>query len=595
MKTIEKSYEFIVVGGGISGICAALAAARHGVHTALVHDRPVLGGNGSSEVRISINGAGRTNDIGFKNAHESGIVLEMILRNKKVNPQYSFNVFDNVLKEMVDENPNLDLYLNTTMDTAKVENNQIKSITCYQNSTRNTFILHGKVFADTSGDANLAYSAGAEYTVGREAKSTYNESIGPEVADHHTMGSTILYTARDYGKPMPFKRPSWAYEVKKEQLKFRNIHELTNGYWWVEVGGDDLAVIEDNEEIRDELIKYAYGTFDYIKNSGDYPEAENLALDWIGSIPGKRESRRILGDYVLNQNDVAQARVFEDAVAYGGWTMDDHTVGGIRAMGTGDKDEGSIWHPIDDVYTIPHRSLYSKNIENLYAGGRCISASHMAMSSTRVQGTCAVIGQALGTSAVLAVKYQKTPRAINEHMKELQQMLLDDDAYLPKVPNHDPSDKISNEKAKLTASSCIKGGEVELVNNEYARRIETEENTWISAPMSPEGEWMEAEFAKETSISSVVLRFDPNFSKYMSIRITDSKRNFEEMPNELVKEFQVTVFQGDTVVNEQTFTENVLRMHKISFDSPLLCTKVKVTVLKTYGNESARVSDFRIY
>ncbi len=594
MKQLESSYDFIVVGGGVAGICAALAAARRGLKTALVHDRPVLGGNASSEVKISIDGAARVKQ-GFKNAHESGIVLEIKMRNKKANPQYSFNVQDNIFKEMVDENENLDLYLNTSMQEAIVEDDRIKTIIAYQTSTRKTFTLHGDLFCDTTGDANLAYSAGADYTIGREARSTYNESIAPEVADHHTMGSTILYTARDYGKPMKYTRPKWAYEIKKEDLKFRGIHELTNGYWWVEVGGDDLSVIEDAEEIRDELLKYAFGTFDYIKNSGDFPEAENLAIDWVCAVPGKRESRRIIGDHVLNQNDIDNVTTFEDTVAYGGWSMDDHTVGGIRAMGTGDEDEGSIWHAVKDVYTIPHRSIYSRNIKNLYAGGRCVSASHMAMSSTRVISTCAVIGQAIGTSAVLAKKYNVDPRGVGEHIKELQQTLLRDDCYLPRIKNEDPDDLIRALKPSITASSYIKGGEPELVNNDFARRIEDEENKWISQPMSEDGEWISASFKQSTKIKTVLLRFDPNFSKYISCRITDQDRNYEEMQNELVRDFKVEFINDGKVLSEVLVEDNFVRMNEISLDNAVECDQIKVTVLKTYGNESARINDFRIY
>lgn len=595
MNLIEKQYDLVVVGGGMAGICAAIAAARHGTKTALVHDRPVLGGNASSEVRVGINGAGRTTPVAFKNGIESGIILELMLRNKKVNPQYSFHVQDNISWEMVNEEENIDLYLNTSMQTSHVENNKIIYIDAFQNTTSKLFRLSAKQFIDTSGDGNLAFESGADWTMGREGKDVYGESIAPDVSDNHTMGSTILYTARDTGKPVKFTRPSWAYEITADMLGRRNVHEVSNGYWWVEVGGDDLNTITDAEEIRDELLKYAYGAFDYVKNSGKYPQAENYALDWIGSVPGKRESRRIYGDYILTQNDLEAATIFEDAVAYGGWSMDAHTIGGIRAK-TEDakKGCGSIFSEVKELYTIPYRSLYSRNINNLYMGGRCISASHMAMSSTRVIGTCAVLGQAVGTAAAIANKYDILPREVNQHMNELQQTLIKDDAFLPGIPTNDTEDLISNSNCVISASSHKEGAEPHKVNGPYSRRIESEENKWISAPMSDFGEWIQVAFPDAVDMNQILLRFDPNFSKYFATRITDSKRNNEEMQAELVRDYKIDFIKDGNIIKTIDVSDNFVRVNHHKFDK-LSCDTVKITVSKTYGDESARISDMRIY
>ncbi|MFI3236554.1 MAG: FAD-dependent oxidoreductase [Lachnospiraceae bacterium] len=597
MKVVEKQYDLVVVGGGISGVCAAISGARNGLKTAFVQDRPVLGGNASSEVRVGINGASRTSPEGFKNAIESGVVLELMLKNKKANPQYSFHVQDNVIWGMINDEENIDLYLNTAMQSAKVENNKIVSIDAFQITTGTTYVLSANYFADTTGDANLAHESGADYTVGREARATYNESMAPEVADDYTMGSTILYTTKTLSQPVKYKRPNWAHEVTKESLGTRHIHELNNGYWWCEVGGDDLAVIENSEDIRDELIKYAYGIFDYIKNSGDFPEAANLAIDWIGSVPGKRESRRVYGDYVLTQNDVQDSARHADAVAYGGWGLDDHTIGGIRAKNEQDrKGQGNRNGHVKDVYTIPHGCIYSRNIENLYVGGRAISASHMAMSSTRVIATCAVVGQAIGTSAAIASKYNCIPRVVGkEHIHELQQLLIKDDAYLPGIKAQDAQDLISNTSCKITASSSAQGSAPELVNSDYSRQIDGETNIWISKNMGEFGGWIQVDFEKETQMQEVLLRFDPNFSKYFATRITDSKRNHEEMQAELVRDYKVSFYCGEELVKEVLVEDNCQRVNKIKLDEALKATKVKVTVLKTYGDTSARICDMRIY
>ncbi|WP_029487713.1 FAD-dependent oxidoreductase [Candidatus Epulonipiscium viviparus] len=593
-----REYDFIVVGGGMSGVCAAISAARNGVKTALVHNRPVLGGNASSEVKVSINGAGRIGN--FQHAMESGIILEILLKNKKFNVGHSFNILDHINWEFIKNEPNIDLYLNTSMTGCVVEDNKIKSITAFQVTTQKEFVLAAKLFCDTTGDANLAYAAGADYTIGHEARSTYNESLAPEVATKHTMGSTLLFTTRDLGKPVKFTCPEWAYKMTKEYIGKRKVHELSNGYWWCEVGGDDdFSTTEDAEEVRDELIKYAYGIFDYIKNSGEYPEAENLMLDWFGAVPGKRESRRIIGDYVLNQNDIQAHERFADAVAYGGWSMDDHIVGGIRAKvwekAHKNDEGGSIWHPVRDVYTIPYRSLYSRNIENLYAGGRCFSVSHMAMSSTRVIGTCSVIGQAIGTAAAIATKYDILPRQVNEHIKELQQLLIKDDAYLPSIKTEDKDDLISNNPCKITASSYQKNCEPKMINSDFARRIYDDENAWVSEKLEEDGQFVEVEFEKLMPIKELVLRFDPDFNRTVATSIAESHRDrqVEEMPYQLVKSYVIEYFQGNEKVASTEVEGNYQRVNKHHVD--VIADKIKITVLENYGDPYARICDLRIY
>ncbi|MFI3238485.1 MAG: FAD-dependent oxidoreductase [Lachnospiraceae bacterium] len=597
MKTIEKQYDVVVVGGGMSGVCAAISAARNGAKTVLVQNRPVLGGNASSEVKVSVNGAGR--HIGFRNAMESGVILELLMRNKYINSHYSFHVMDTVTWDMVKTQEGLDLYLSTQMVEATCENNVIKSITALQTTTNTQYIFKGEQFIDTTGDANLAYESGADWTIGREGKDVYGESLAPDESDGFTMGSTILYEAKHTGKPTTFVRPSWAYELTEEMIGGRNIHEVDDGYWWIEVGGDDLKVIEDAEDIRDELIKYAYGAFDYVKNSGKYPEAYDIVMTWIAPIPGKRESRRIYGDYVLNQNDCYEGCRFEDAVAYGGWSMDDHTSGGIRGTikKNNKKEEGSIWHEIKDIYTIPYRSLYSRNVENLYVGGRAISGSHMAMSSTRVIGTCAVIGQAVGTAAAIAHKYGTNARGVNEHMHELQQTLIRDDAYIPGIATKDTQDLVSNMNCAITASSCVTGGEPTNINGEYARRVGAVQNAWISDNMDKGAEWLQVSFPEVVSVKDVLLRFDPNFSKLLTptIAVKQHKDMPVHMPEELVRDYEVICMKDGVEVACKVVDENYLRVNKLHFEEAVECDSIKVVVKKTYGDTSARIFEVRAY
>ena len=593
---MEKKYDVVVVGGGMSGVCAAVSSARNGAKTALVQNRPVLGGNASSEIRVSINGAGRHE--GFRNAMESGIILELLLRNKRVNPQCSFSVMDSVTWEMVSEEKNIDLYLNTHMIEAETREERITKIKAIQITTNKEYEFIADMFIDTTVDANLAYLSGADYTIGREGKDVYGESLAPEHSESCTMGSTILFQAKHTGKATTFYRPKFAYEFTEEMIGGREIHEVEDGYWWIEVGGDDLKIIEDAESIRDELLKYVYGIFDYIKNSGKFPEAWDLVLDWIAPIPGKRESRRILGDYVLNQNDCYEGKRFEDAVAYGGWTMDNHTCGGIRAVNVDDNEEGTKWNVIKDIYTIPYRCLYSRNIKNLLVGGRAISASHMAISSTRVIATCSVIGQAIGTAAALAVKcHLKSAREVNNYIDELQQTLIRDDAYLPGIKNKDQQELVRKLQPVITASSNVSGGEATNINGDYSRKIGEKEYAWISDTMSEQGEWIQIQFSEKVSVKNICLRFDPNFSRLLTptIALVHQKLMVENMPYELVKAYEIQFLNNGDIIFSKSMKDNYLRVNEHEFAEGINCDCVRVLVKETHGDLHARIFEIGIY
>lgn len=588
MTKIEKSFDFIVVGGGMSGICTAISAARHGLKTALVQDRSVLGGNASSEMRVHVNGAGRGGN--FQNAIESGIILELLLANKKVNPQNSYHVFDKILWEKVNFQENLSLFLNTTMTDVETKDNKITKITCRQLNTETQYTFTGEYFADTTGDGTLSALAGAEFTIGHEARSTYDESLAPEEANHHVMGSSVLFSMVNTGEPTPFKRPDWAYKYTKEMLGKRGIPELTHGYWWIELDGE----ISQSQYIQDELNKYVYGVFDYIKNSGEFPkeDTENLAIDWISTIAGKRESRRIYGDYVLNQRDIDESKRFPHAIGYGGWTMDDHTVGGITAQ-SDPQNRGTIWHQVDDIYTIPYECIYSRNIENLYIGGRCFSASHMAMSSARVMGTGAILGQAAGTAAAIAFREKITPRDVIKHIDELQQTLIRDDCYIPGIVAQDKDDLATNQPCTITASSS----QVLKLNGDYARRVYDTEYGWISEKISPNGEWIQIAMPTSCDISSVILRFDPNFNR--TAIITQSSRTKERQPKysppELVRDYTLEFIKAGAVVHTTTVEENFQRVNNISLEKSINCDTVKVHVTATNGDDLVRIMDIRLY
>ena len=268
-----------------------------------------------------------------------------------------------------------------------------------------------------------------------------------------------MFRAQDLGRPVKFTPPPWAEDYPTEESLYKRTHHVRGkdfgGFWWIEVGVP-FNIIDQNEDIRDEALRQLLGVWDHIKNHGEH-SAENMVLDWIGVLlPGKRESRRLEGDYILTEHDVRNNSSFPDRVAYGGWFIDIHTMGGILAKGqppealTGDSnlsDELRI-----ELYSIPMRCLYSKNIENLFMAGRNISVSHVALGTTRLMLTCAVMGQAAGTAASLCLKYGVTPReSVKKHIEELQQTLLKDDCFIPDMPNRDSDDLAL--KAKVTGTS----------------------------------------------------------------------------------------------------------------------------------------------
>lgn len=593
---LQKDYEVVIAGGGLSGICAAIASARKGTKTVLIQNRHVLGGNASSEIRMHICGAdcnGR-----HDNARETGIIEEILLDNRDINPQHSFSILDTVLWEKVKYQENLDLFLNTQVLEVETDSNEIQALYAHQWTTEQNYKFTGKIYIDCTGDGYVAFQAGAETRKGRESVAEYQEPHAPEKADTFTMGNTIMFCARNTGHPVKFKKPFWAYTVTDEDLKERGHSHLVtqmehygidSGFWWLELGGTQ-DVIKDGESIRDELLKYLYGVWDHIKNGGEHG-AENYELEWIQFLPGKRESRRIIGDYVLREQDVAAATRFADAVAYGGWPMDVHPPEGFFYDG----------HPtnfiqLDDIYTIPYRCYYSKNIHNLMMAGRNISATHIAFGSVRVMATCAIGGQAVGTAAALATKYDCSPREVGyNHIEELQQMLLRDDCYIPGIRNNDDKDLAL--QANITASSWKQEWEPSLVVNGISRTVSTQTNGWRSESLAQSGEWLDVNLEKPAKIAEINIKFDSNLNQAIMISISETIRNLQTpgIPKTLVKNYQIDIFNGEKLVYRVEEKENVQRFRKHILPENLVGDRVRITCLSTHGEKYASIYEVRVY
>jgi hypothetical protein len=602
LRNHSAHYDVLVVGGGMSGLSAAIAAARQGANTALIQARPVLGGNGSSEMRMHITGANCHN--GKADMIETGILMELILENKRRNPYHSFSIWDSVMWERARFQKNLTLYLNTTLDEVQTQGPRIERVVCRQATTESTYTFDADVYIDATGNGTLGFWAGAEYRIGSEGKAEFGEPNAPDEPNKTTMGNTLLFIAEDMGEPVPFEKPFWAYTFTEEDLAYRGHGNMTiphgengvteeynadSGYWWIELGGTSSDIIKDTEVLTDELYKCVYGIWDHIKNGGDHG-AENYALSWVGSVPGIRESRRLVGDYLLQEMDVSGNRIFEDAVAYGGWPMDEHP-----PLGLFHKGPPVRYINFPGCYSIPYRCYYSKNIENLMMAGRDISVSKMALGSVRVMGTCAVGGQAVGTAAAMASAKKISPREVGEHIVELQQTLLKDDCYIPGFQNEDASDMAR--AAIISASSFQPGHPPQNVTNGVARRVGESSNLWASDGIRPGGETLALTLPEEKALRQIRLTFDPNLSREIVPSITAKvrERQVRGMPEELVRDYRLRLMSKGQPVYEKDVAGNHQRLNVIDLDAPVACDRVELTVTATHGAKDARVFEVRLY
>lgn len=441
-------YDVVVAGGGVSGVCAAIASARAGAGTALIQNRPTLGGNSSSEIRVWTRGAVGG---GALYAEEMGILGELKLHNLHINPDYNPILWDEALLDKVLAEPNITLFLNTNITDVQMHSpERIHAVIANQLGTEEQFKICGKIFVDATGDGTVGYFADADFRQGRESSQEFGESLGVPKSDTCREGSTLMFQSKDEGKTIHFVKPDYAYDIPYiENLLNRGgriVNQKMNGcdYWWLEHGGTQ-DTIRKNQEISLELKRLLMGIWNYIKNSGKF-DAETLTLEWVGNVPGKRESRRFVGKYTLTQNDVEQNRDFADAVCGGGWFMDFHPSEGIYS-----EKEFCTQVPVFP-YQIPMRCFFSDDLHNLVFSGRNISATHAAFTSTRIMNTCGQIGQVSGEIAAFCAMQECTvSQAYSSHLEKIQQNLLKNDMTIWGLKNRDPGDKAR--AAAVTASS----------------------------------------------------------------------------------------------------------------------------------------------
>ncbi len=512
-------HDVVVIGGGLSGCTAAVAAARNGASVVLIQNRPVLGGNASPEILVPPVGVwphGRNDAL---DPRETGLVEEYRTRgNQRVREG---KLYAKRLLRFVTQEPALDLHLNThATDAEMVEGSKsrIASVVAVDVNTGQRLRFAGRIFIDCTGDGVIGAAAGAEFRHGKEPKSMHNEPWAPEEPSKHTMGNGLKYYHRDTGEPQAFEAPPWAFDFPicddfGPGRHPRLVRGDAVGYQWkIELGGlrDTVA---DAEEIRDDLLRLIYGLWDHTKNHCPKlkEEAATHELVWVGHVAGKRESRRLIGDYVLTMNDIGEQRRFPDRVAYGGWCTDDHYSGGFFHKGglARHHDERDLAYT-GLPYSIPFRCLYSKNIENLMMAGRDISATHLALSNTRVMLTCAVIGHAAGTGAAMCIERAVTPRTLGKaHIEALQQQLLKEGAYIIGLGANDPRDLAR--KAKVTASSerVFKGERMVAAHviNGFARAEDGRTNAWSPDPETDGPHWIELAWERPVAFNVVHVVF----------------------------------------------------------------------------------------
>jgi len=436
-------FDLVVVGGGMAGICTAVSAARQGCEVALIQNRPVLGGNNSSEVRVGLSGlifqqpypnlgklVDEVGSVGHHTLREakqnpeserSKKILEIIDKNpeKKIhNAGPASNYGDEKKLKMVRSEENIQLFLNTHVFEAESSGGNIISVTGKNICTGKELKFKGKFFADCTGDGAVAYFAGADYRHGRESRSKTGETRAPENPDNLVMGTSVQWYAEKISNSGSFPECPWAIQFTEETCQ-----QLTKGDWNWETGFYHDQ-IKDIEFIRDHAFRAVYGNWSFLKNkSKDKEKYKNYQLSWVAYIGGKRESRRIMGDVILKEQDILNKVIYPDASFTTTWGIDLHYPIPIEGL----EEEPFLSEAKTtriDPYPVPYRCLYSRNINNLFMAGRNISVTHVALGTVRVMRTTGMMGEVVGMAASLAKKHNTTPRGVYQnHLDELKALM----------------------------------------------------------------------------------------------------------------------------------------------------------------------------
>ena len=408
-------FDFVIVGGGMPGTCAAISAARLGLKVALIQDRPVLGGNNSSEVRVHLGGR-----IGIEPFPRIGDVVNEIGPIKEGNAQTKDNYEDDKKMKAVITEKNISLFLNYRANKVLMKNGRIVGIEASSTETGEKKTFSAPLFADCTGDATIGELSGAMSLRGRESKLQYAEERAPERGDSLTMGSSVQWFAENSGVNSPFPDIQWGLPWNDKKVQ-----KLTRGDWDWETGMG-MNQVTEIERIRDYGLMVVYSNWSYLKNHSNVTEKfSQRKLEWVAYIAGKRESRRLVGDYILTENDLTTQNVQADGTASTTWTIDLHLPDPENTKLFPSQEFKSIAiHSRIHPYPIPFRCLYSKNVPNLMMAGRNISVTHVALGTVRLMRTGGMMGEVLGMAAYICKKENTNPRGIyNDYLPDLIKLM----------------------------------------------------------------------------------------------------------------------------------------------------------------------------
>lgn len=411
----EGSFDLVVVGGGIAGTSAAISAARLGMKVALIQDRPVLGGNNSSEVRVHLGGR-----INMDPYPALGDVVKEIGPALGGNAQQAGYYEDHKILGVVRAEENISLYLNYRVFSVGMKGSEIETVTARHTMSGREMTFSAHVFADCTGDGTIGYLAGADFNMGREGKDEYGEESAPEKGDKLTMGSSLQWYSVNDSTASSF--PVFSYGMDLNEL---NSQKVTMGEWTWETGMN-LDQINDFERIRDYGLLVVYSNWSFLKNTSSLKnEYLDRRLEWVAYVSGKRESRRLLGDHVLTEQDIRDYVLYPDASVTTTWSIDLHYPDPENTRFFPGQEFISIakYIPIH-TYPVPYRCFYSRNVDNLFMAGRNISVTHVALGTVRVMRTTGMMGEVVGMAASLCKSHGTNPRGVYQHhLEELKELM----------------------------------------------------------------------------------------------------------------------------------------------------------------------------
>ncbi|HEX5555114.1 MAG TPA: FAD-dependent oxidoreductase, partial [Chitinophagaceae bacterium] len=491
----------------------------------------VLGGNASSEIRLWILGA--TSHMGNNNrwAREGGVIDEILVENLFRNREGNPLILDTILLEKVTAEAGITLLLNTAVyQVDKSSERSIGSIRgfCSQNATR--YELSAPLFCDATGDGLVSFLAGAGFRMGAESREEFSEGLAPEEGYGELLGHSMYFYSKRVGTRVKFVPPAFALQDIRKIPRYKNLNPQDDGcrLWWIEYGGRNDTV-HDTELIKWELWRVVYGVWNFIKNSGTFSDVDNLTLEWVGTIPGKRESRRFEGMYMLTQQDVVDQTPFKDAVAFGGWALDLHPADGVYSQ----MPSCNQWHS-KGVYQIPYRCYVSRDIDNLFFAGRIISTTHVAFGSSRVMGTCSLGAQAVAMAAVLCRRHDLLPADLTDPtwMNQLQQALNRRGQSIPGIPIRYGTDDLMAGVLIRVSSTCK------------------------LASMPPDGPWLSLETgtgqllpAKKDTVYHLQIIVRAEGTTLLKAQLAVSSKPSNYTPDMILDTLEINVGPGEQVVD----------------------------------------------